>query len=131
MLVKSADALVRKAGQQVLHLLSIIESNMALRDRLLCHHEDRWVVDNGVRRKISIKIIQSLKDIANDGKYHTDAIRRIRSDLETPVDEYRVFFAPVELQPDGVRTVKILGVYHRSIAYQEQTMAALIKRYGE
>jgi hypothetical protein len=127
-LAKSLNPMERKAAAQLLVLLDLVKSNAAIRDRLLTQYETCSVSIGGSYHQIDIKIIQSLKCIANDEKFHTDAVRRIRDVLAKPGDQYRVFFAPVPSKQAGF-SCRVLGVFHRSIAYEQSTLNELKKRY--
>lgn len=119
----------RKAAAQLLVLLDLVRSHSAIRERLLGHHESIVVkVEGGGWVSVDIKLIQQLKDIAEDDRYFTDAVRRIRDVSDKPADEYRVFFAPRKPR-NGAFVYQVLGFFHRSTAYTTATLTELKKRY--
>jgi len=96
---------------------------------LLTQYEEISVkTEAGEWQLLDIKLIQELKDIADDGKYHTDAVRRIRDLTQKPADRYRVFFAPRKSR-SGIFIYQVLGFFHRDIAYEKAALAELKKRY--
>lgn len=127
-LLDSPDARERRAGEQILILLQIVESNAQLRDRLLAHNETIYTRQNGIVRRVDIKVIRALEEIAEDKKYLTDAVRRIRDLTEKPVDEYRVFFEPVTMSGNS-HVVRVLGIIHRDHAYSAQTLQIIKSRF--
>lgn len=128
LLAKSDQLKDRKAAAQILHLLDLIRSVPGIRDRLLAHYEDIWVKHDGKIEQVNIRLIQELKKIAEDGRYLTDAVRRIRQQDSHPADEYRVFYVP--RSPTGKAfQCEILGVSHRSVAYTPEVLQELKRRY--
>ncbi len=127
-LASSADRMEQKAAAQILQLLNLMRSAPGIRDRLLSQHQSIWVTQAGSSHQIDIKLIQELKKIADDPRYHTDAVRRVRLLNEKPVDEYRVFFAPRPTS-HGAFQYQVLGVFHRRMAYSAQTLTELKRRY--
>lgn len=82
----------------------------------------------GETQQVDIKLIKSLKDIADDQRYQTDAIRRIRDLTQKPADTYRVFYAQRPTRK-GCFIFQVLGVFHRDEAYSSTTLSELKKRY--
>ena len=112
-----------------MHLLDLLEKAPSIRDRILGHHESIIVKNkDGSIERVDIKIIQGLKDIADDPKYLTDAVRRIRDLEHNPVDSYRIFFAPRKSNSAHF-IIQILGVFLRDVAYTPETLKELTRRY--
>jgi hypothetical protein len=119
----------RNAAAQLLILLELVRSHPGIRDRLLGSNESITVkTAEGAWQTVDIKLIHQLKDIAEDGRYHTDAVRRIRDVTDKPADDYRVFFA-LRKPRNGAFVLQVLGFFHRSIAYSPATLTELKKRY--
>jgi hypothetical protein len=119
----------QEAAAQLIALLDLMRSSVHIYDRLCTHHEEILVRDlAGKLITVNIKIIQSLKDCANDRRYHVDAMRRIRELHQPPGDDYRVFFAPRPSRR-GPIVCEVLGIFHRSEAYSAATLAELKRRY--
>jgi len=129
-LLDSENNLEKLAGEQILVLLDLVQSNSLIRDRLLEHNRQLWVRQNGHTHAVDIKVIRQLESIANDGKYLTDAVRRLRDLSNKPVDRYRLFFAPAG-DNYGKQTITILGIFHRDVAYTPETLEELKRRYEE
>lgn len=120
----------QQAAAQILVLLDLMRSHPGVRERLLEHYQTiDFSSGNGLER-VDIKIIKALRDVADDSKYMTDAVRRIRRLSTHPADDYRVFYAP--RNPSGQAfECEILGVFHRSVAYSPDTLRELQRRYQE
>lgn len=115
---------------QLVEFLRLIETSHAIASRLLTHHEQLSVNNaDGKPVTVNIKVIQSWKEDANDARYFTDAIRRIRDIYTSPLNDYRVFFVP-RLDKDG-SWYQLLGIFHKNDAYSESTGAELRRRYAE
>jgi len=128
-LATSGDPEKEFAAAQLIWLLDLVRSHTDIRDRLLTHYQTITVrIEEGEWQQLDIKLIQQLKDIAEDGRYHTDAVRRIRDLTQSPANEYRIFFAPRKPW-HGSFTFQVLGVFERTAAYTDETLAELKKRY--
>ena len=77
---------VQLAGEKILVLLDLVQSHALIKDRLLEHNRQLWVRQNGLTQTIDIKVLRQLESIANDRKYLTDAMRRMRDLSNKPVD---------------------------------------------
>lgn len=121
---------VQLAGEKILVLLDLVQSHALIKDRLLEHNRQLWVRQNGLTQTIDIKVLRQLESIANDRKYLTDAMRRMRDLSNKPVDRYRLFVAPA-LDKYGKQIVTFLGFFHRNVAYLPETLAELKRRYEE
>lgn len=120
----------RPVAAQILVLLDLIRSHSAVRARLLKHFETiDYSTAEGTGR-VDIKIIKALMDAADDQKYMTDAVRRIRSLSSSPVNDYRVFYAPRKSTGSAFEC-EILGVFHRKVAYNQETLRELRRRYED
>jgi hypothetical protein len=124
----SGNAQEVKAAAQIVNLLSLVEANAGIRDRLLVTSEAISVVQNGTYRQVDIKVIIELKNIADDSRFHTDAVRRIRELTYSPVDYYRIFFVQ-RPSKGGAFIFQVLGIFERSVAYIPATLAELTRRY--
>lgn len=128
-LARSSNEEEQQAAAQLFKLMELVRDHPDIRDRLLVWDEAFVVQDAvGGLQQLNIKIIQELKNIADDGRFHTNAIRRIRELNKKPADEYRVFFSP-GMNRNGALVIQLLGVTHRSKAYLPENMAKLKKRY--
>jgi hypothetical protein len=86
-----------------------------------------WKQHSG-SQQVDIKLIKSLESIADDFRFHTDAVRRIRDLTNRPADAYRVFYAQRKTRK-GCFVFQVLGVVHRAAAYLPETLQELKKRY--
>lgn len=125
----SPNANENALAAQLFQLIGLMESFPAIRDRLLTNFQPIDVKDEqGKSVKVNIKLIQALKDEAGDSKYFTDAIRRIRDLNNWPCEEYRLFFAPRK-NVSGMFCYEVLGIFHKDIAYNKETLEELRRRY--
>ncbi|MCB4350240.1 hypothetical protein LA345_41320 (plasmid) [Burkholderia vietnamiensis] len=128
-MARSADPEEQRAAAQLMQLLELARSNPGIRERLMGSWETVTVRSAaGETQQVDIKLIKCLKDIADDDRYHTDAIRRIRDLINKPADRYRVFFAQRKSR-NGCFVFQVLGVFHREVAYLPATLNELKKRY--
>lgn len=128
-MARSADPEEKRAAAQLLRLLELAQSNPGIRERLMTSWETVTVWNAaGDTQQVDIKLIKSLKDIADDSRYHTDAIRRLRDLTNKPADTYRVFYAQ-RTSRNGCFVFQVLGVFHRDMAYLPTTLSELKKRY--
>ena len=128
-LVDSEDECLQEAAAQILQLIDLVETSPLVRDRILAPYQTITVRKaDGSFAQVDIKLIQELKDVANDQNHCTDAVRRIRDLINKPADEYRVFFAPRQ-SLKGPHRFQVLGVFHRDSAYTKSTIDELKRRY--
>ena len=127
-LADSADEVEQDAAAQIFGIIALMRDDPAIGARLCGHYEVIQTRDlDGNRVEVNIKIIQALKDCAND-RFHVDAIRRLRELHQHPGDQYRTFFAPRPTR-HGPHVCEVLGVFHKREAYLPQTLAELRRRY--
>lgn len=119
------------AAAQLLWLLDLFRISLPIYEALLAANAEISFTDaeSGEYIHLNIKIIQSLKTLADDARYQTDAIRRFRELDMSPSDKYRVFYA-VRRNSFKQEICQILGVFPREIAYEQRTLDELIRRYN-
>lgn len=119
----------RRAAAQLVQLLTLAQAHPVIRERLIASFETITIttVDGGTQQ-VDIKLIHALKHIADDDRYLTDAIRRIRDLNNEPADSYGVFFA-LRKPRNGCFIFLVLGVFHRDAAYLPAALNELKKRY--
>jgi len=87
-LATSGDPEKEFAAAQLIWLLDLVRSHTDIRDRLLTHYQTITVrTEEGEWQQLDIKLIQQLKDIAEDSRYHIDTVRRIRDLTQSPASE--------------------------------------------
>jgi len=119
-----------EAAAQLLWLLDIFRTSLPIYRALLAVNEDVQTTEaeSGEFIYLNIKLIRSLAECADDARFQTDAIRRVRQLDTSPSDKYRVFYA-MRRNVLNQEICQILGVFPRQRAYDRQTLAELVRRY--
>jgi hypothetical protein len=129
-LATSSDPRKKDAAAFIVALIELLKSCPAVR---ACMFDVVASIDipsqNGKIERVDIKMIKQLKDIADDQRYHQDAIRRIRDLEHSAAADYRLFYAPRKLVTNGNFYLHVLGLFDRDNAYTQSTLTELTYRY--